>query len=114
MLCALAPWREVFALLLAAAFVAAISNNITAAEAVSGPPARDPAKIIGSDQCTKCHQSEMQQWMHTPHFTTFDSLHRLPRAKEIADKLGISRNMVEKHIIKALIHCREVRSEIYF
>lgn len=33
---------------------------------------------------------------------------------EIADKLGISRNMVEKHIIKALIHCREVRSEIYF
>ncbi len=33
---------------------------------------------------------------------------------EIADRLGISRNMVEKHIIKALIHCRKVRSEIYF
>ena len=25
---------------------------------------------------------------------------------EIADRLGISRNMVEKHIIKALLHCR--------
>jgi RNA polymerase sigma-70 factor (ECF subfamily) len=31
---------------------------------------------------------------------------------EIADRLGISRNMVEKHIIKALIQCRKVRSEI--
>jgi hypothetical protein len=26
--------------------------------------------------------------MQTPHFATFDSLHRTPRAKEIADKLG--------------------------
>ncbi len=25
---------------------------------------------------------------------------------EIADRLGISRNMVEKHIIKAMVHCR--------
>jgi RNA polymerase sigma factor (sigma-70 family) len=33
---------------------------------------------------------------------------------EIAARLGISRNMVEKHIIKALIHCRNVRAEIYF
>lgn len=33
---------------------------------------------------------------------------------EISDKLGISRNMVEKHIIKALIHCRKMRQEIFF
>ncbi|GAB1715440.1 MAG: ECF sigma factor [Nitrobacter sp.] len=32
---------------------------------------------------------------------------------EIADRLGISRNMVEKHIIKALIQCRKIRSEIF-
>jgi hypothetical protein len=50
---------------------------------------RDPAKIIGADQCAKCHQPELQQWMHTPHYATFESLHRLPRAKEIADKLGL-------------------------
>jgi hypothetical protein len=62
---------------------------VAAAEAVPGRPVRDPAKIIGSDQCTKCHQSEMQRWMQTPHFTTFDTLHRLPRAKEIAEKLGL-------------------------
>lgn len=28
---------------------------------------------------------------------------------EIALKLGITRNMVEKHIMKALMHCREAR-----
>lgn len=30
---------------------------------------------------------------------------------EIAALLGISRNMVEKHIIRALLHCRKVRAE---
>jgi hypothetical protein len=61
----------------------------SAAEFATGPPLRDPAKIIGSDQCAKCHQAEIQQWMNTPHFATYESLHRLPRAKEIADKLGL-------------------------
>lgn len=32
---------------------------------------------------------------------------------EIAELLGISRNMVEKHIIKALLRCRDVRNEIF-
>ncbi len=31
---------------------------------------------------------------------------------DIAEKLGISRNMVEKHIIKALLHCRRARQKI--
>jgi hypothetical protein len=54
-----------------------------------GPAVPDAAKIIGPDQCAKCHQPEVQQWMRTPHFATFDSLHRQPRAKDIADKLGL-------------------------
>lgn len=33
---------------------------------------------------------------------------------EIAVQLGISRNMVEKHIIKALLHCRAVRAKNNF
>jgi Cytochrome c554 and c-prime len=61
----------------------------SAAEPASGPLVRDPAKVIGVDQCAKCHQPEIQQWMHTPHYATFETLHRLPRAKEIADKLGL-------------------------
>lgn len=32
---------------------------------------------------------------------------------DIARLLGISRNMVEKHIIKALLRCRDVRDEIF-
>lgn len=32
---------------------------------------------------------------------------------EIAASLGISRNMVEKHIIKALLHCRRSRLDLF-
>ncbi|HJQ80608.1 MAG TPA: cytochrome c family protein, partial [Lacipirellulaceae bacterium] len=42
-----------------------------------------------SDQCAKCHQPEVQQWMRTPHFATFDTLHRTPEAKQIAERLGL-------------------------
>ena len=84
----------------------------TAAEPAIGPPVHDPAKIIGSDQCAKCHQLEVQQWMHTPHYMTFDSLHRSPHAKEIADKLdlqSIKRNDVctQCHYTKQIEDGRE-------
>jgi RNA polymerase sigma factor (sigma-70 family) len=32
---------------------------------------------------------------------------------EIAIRLGISRNMVEKHLIKALLHCRARQSKLF-
>mgnify|MGYP002621566568 CR=1 FL=1 len=50
---------------------------------------RDPSKILGPDSCTKCHEHEMHAWHGTPHFATFESLHRKPEAKEIADRLGL-------------------------
>jgi hypothetical protein len=89
LLCASAPLREICLLLGSLAAVCLGAIPVSAAETASGPPVRDPAKIIGSDQCAKCHQAELQQWMHTPHYTTYETLHRLPRAKEIADKLGL-------------------------
>lgn len=54
-----------------------------------GPSPADPAKVVGADACAKCHQVEVQQWMRTPHFATFDTLHRKPEAKQIADRLGL-------------------------
>jgi hypothetical protein len=57
-------------------------------DSTAGPAAPDAAKVVGADQCAKCHQAEVQQWMKTPHYVTFDALHRTPRAKEIADRLG--------------------------
>ncbi|MEX0643208.1 MAG: cytochrome c family protein [Pirellulales bacterium] len=75
LLCAFAPLREI--------------SYLSAEELVVEPLVRDSTKIVGSDQCAKCHEKEVQQWMRTPHFATFDTLHRLPEAKEIADQLGL-------------------------
>jgi hypothetical protein len=74
--------------LLPIVIVTAVATNVAAEHTNVGPMVPDPAKVIGPDQCAKCHQPEVQQWMRTPHFATYDSLHRSPRAKEIADRLG--------------------------
>jgi Cytochrome c554 and c-prime len=89
LLCAFAPVREICIGLTVALVVGVCGLRASAEEAKFGPAVPDAAKIVGPDQCAKCHQPEVQQWMRTPHFATFDSLHRKPRAKEIADKLGV-------------------------
>lgn len=65
------------------------SHSVFGVDTPTSPAIPDASKIVGSDQCAKCHEPEVKQWMQTPHFATFDSLHRKPRAKEIADKLGV-------------------------
>jgi hypothetical protein len=62
---------------------------LAADEPALGPTPNDPAKVVGADACAKCHQAEVQQWMRTPHFATFDSLHRKPETKQIADRLDL-------------------------
>ncbi len=54
------------------------------------PPQCNPAKVVTAKSCIKCHANEFQVWKQTPHFKTFDELHRKPKAKEIAQKMGIS------------------------
>jgi hypothetical protein len=56
---------------------------------IAGDILNDPAKVLGAVSCTKCHEKEMLQWQATPHFATFDTLHRKPEAKAIADRLGL-------------------------
>ena len=50
----------------------------------------DPHKVVGYSGCAKCHANEIEVWKGTPHFATFETLHRRPKAKEIAKKLGIA------------------------
>lgn len=49
----------------------------------------DPAKVLGVDSCVKCHAKEIESWKATPHYATFESLHRKPEAKQIAKRLGL-------------------------
>ena len=49
----------------------------------------DPAKVLGAESCTKCHEAELKRWQGTPHFATFEALHRRPEAKQIAKRLGL-------------------------
>ncbi len=88
-LCVFVPLRKAWFGYVVVLVVCMCGHRATAEEAKVGSAAADAAKIVGPDQCAKCHQPEVQQWMRTPHFATFDSLHRQPRAKEIADKLGL-------------------------
>lgn len=49
----------------------------------------DPAQVVGYETCVKCHAAEATVWRRTPHFATFEQLHRRPRAKEIAKRMGV-------------------------
>jgi len=61
------------------------------AEDVTDAPAIrcDPANVLGAESCAKCHEHELSQWKRTPHYATFEALHRKPEAKEIVKKLGL-------------------------
>lgn len=49
----------------------------------------DASKVLGPNTCASCHGPETKVWQATPHAKAFEVLHRLPRAKEIADKMGV-------------------------
>ncbi|MGH8094672.1 MAG: cytochrome c family protein [Chthoniobacterales bacterium] len=51
----------------------------------------DPAKVVGSQKCGECHKYEVEAWKTTPHFATFDSMHRSADGQKIAAALGIRR-----------------------
>jgi hypothetical protein len=80
-------WRIFLGFVLATALGAA--TQPAGDEADFSPRVSDPQKVLGSESCAKCHANEVQQWMKTPHYHTFESLHRLPEAKQIVDRLGL-------------------------
>ena len=65
---------------------------VTASQSTTGPGLAAPANpdsVLGTQACVKCHANEIKVWEKTPHFRTFDELHRRPEAKQIAKKLGL-------------------------
>lgn len=50
----------------------------------------DPKQVVSAERCGRCHTSEVSIWKKTPHFQTFEQLHRKPAAKEIAARMGIA------------------------
>lgn len=80
--------------LVAAAVCLAAAGLYAATDLADAPPEYtprqcDPASVVGHETCVKCHESAMKQWMQTPHYRTFDVLHRTPEAKAIAEKMGL-------------------------
>jgi hypothetical protein len=51
----------------------------------------DPAKVVGATKCGECHKYEVEAWKLTPHFKTFDTMHRSADGQKIAAALGIKR-----------------------
>jgi hypothetical protein len=49
----------------------------------------DPAHVVGSESCARCHVNESATWKNTPHCQTFEELGRSPAAQQICQKLGI-------------------------
>jgi hypothetical protein len=51
----------------------------------------DPAKVVGPQNCSACHSGDFAVWQATHHAKAFDILHRVPKAKEIAEKMGVNK-----------------------
>ncbi len=51
----------------------------------------DPAKVVGATKCGECHKYEVEAWKLTPHFQTFDTMHRSADGQKISTALGIKR-----------------------
>ncbi len=85
----------VLAILAGGVIAAATGGVIVAGVQEGGLPlyasGDQPEKIQGSDKCAECHPKEAVAWKATHHHTTFNDMPRSPKAREIADKLGIRR-----------------------
>lgn len=53
-------------------------------------PHCDPAKVVSADACVRCHGREAAVWQKLAHHRSFDTLHRSPQAKAIAQRLGVT------------------------
>ena len=72
----------------------------------------DPASVVGPDACGECHKSSVAAWKPTHHSTTFKSLSRSKKAKEIAGKLGLKRIKAESDSLTCHFTSAEVGGKV--
>jgi hypothetical protein len=70
------------------------------ASAGAAGAATEPEKVLGPDSCGECHQHEVESWKASQHATGADELHRLPVARDIAQRLDIRRLKTEERCIR--------------
>lgn len=51
----------------------------------------DPTKVEGPNACGECHKESVLSWKKTHHASTFKTLPRTKKAKEITKKMGLKR-----------------------
>jgi hypothetical protein len=83
--------------LLVPLFMLCLAQTVGAAEDMYHA---DPAKVMGPEACNECHAPMVEAWKHTHHFETFNTMHRLPEARDIATKLDIRRIKNESLCLK--------------
>ena len=69
---------------IAAIAVLAVSIDVTAQQIVP------PEKIVGRQECKKCHASEHVAWEHSSHNTKAWSLLEHPKAEDFAKAINVS------------------------
>ena len=93
---------KIAALLVASMLGGVLANQVTEQtvlhqqiQKVSNPPIvprwskKLPAEYLGYESCRKCHQQQIDKLVTTPHFKSFETMHRSAEAKQICKQLGI-------------------------
>lgn len=60
----------------------------------------DPTKVLGPENCAECHAPMVEAWKQTHHYSTFNTTHRTPEAREIGSKMGVRRMKNESLCVK--------------
>jgi hypothetical protein len=63
---------------------------LTLAVCANAQVVRDTTKIVGPEECAKCHKPETATWEATHHFATYKDLQKSEQGKIIKGNLGIS------------------------
>ena len=63
---------------------AVLASLALACALVAGVAGADPLNTMGPKQCAECHESEVEVWKKTSHYSHARKLSRTPAAKSIA------------------------------